>query len=94
MKNLSIALLAMLALSACSAPVTLQEKLTAKSKIERAQVLKSECLSEAAWRKSGSQYQQSALHVRKLKEICETMGNELGLKTAEQPSNTASAIEP
>lgn len=94
MKNLSIVLLTTLTLSACSTPVTLQEKLTDKSKIERAQVLKSECLNEAAWRKSGSQYQQSALHVRKLKEICEAMGNELGLKTAEQPSSAASAIEP
>ena len=48
MKKLSVILAATLVLSACATSPPLQEKLAGKTKTERVEILKSECLGEAA----------------------------------------------
>lgn len=81
MKNLFVIAVTTCALSACATSPTLQETLADKSKAERVEILKAECLKEAAWRRTSHQYQQSMYHARKLKEICGAMSKEM---TSEQ----------
>lgn len=81
MKLNTLAIGSVLLLSACaSAPQpTLQEKIAGKSETERTAILKEECLKEASWKNYGGRpsYSSSNAHVRRMKEICETMSGEI-----------------
>lgn len=104
MKKLSVAIIAILSLSACATQTeqTLSQKLAGKSKIEKADILYTECLQEAAWRKMGrnSHLNRNAYHARTLKEICNEVAKEMGLDTTSQSQeekariNSATEIEP
>lgn len=88
MKKQFLAIIAVLCLSACATQTeqTLSQRLAGKSKSEKADILHTECMQEATWRKMGrnSHLNRNAYHARTLKEICNEMAKEMGLDTTPQ----------